>query len=145
MNNFNDSRSVADPEVLRNAVVSKQSGLRPDAPQERLTTKTFPANAGILDWAQRGDLARAVRSYNLGGTVDPHSGAYVSREYYLMRIFDAAEALGRKKFEEFVPGIWDSALTVYRMTFSTKIMQYEAAQDAAPLDPEALYGEGQQK
>lgn len=143
MDNFDGSRQVADPEVLRQAVMKRSHGLKADAPQERLTANTFAANAGVLDWAQRGDLVRAVRAYNEGGTFNPHSNVFVPKDFYLMRIYDAAEALGRKQFEQFVPGIWDSMLAAYRMTFATKIQRERspAQVDEAPVDTDNLYGD----
>lgn len=110
-----------------------------DAPQHRLTASTFPNNASILDWVQRGDLVAAIKSFNAGGTYNPSSREFFHRDFWLMRIFDVMEELGRAQFERYVPNVWDSILRLYYDSFMTKIIQ-EAPKPAQAVTSD-LYGE----
>jgi hypothetical protein len=113
-----------DLEKLQKAVLDISPGKkRKDAPEFRLTGTTFPNNASILDSALNGDLGKAIKGYNSGGTYNPNSREFFGREFYLMRIFDYMEELGRAQFERYAPCLWDGILSLYYETFSRKIVK----------------------
>lgn len=88
------------------------------------------------------EVPKAIAAFNAGGNFNPHSNVFVHREFYLMRLYDVAESLGQAQFEQFAPGVWDSLLAVYRMTFSTKIAKAQPGMnlEEIPEDPGDLYG-----
>lgn len=106
---------------LQEAVLKARQKIKEDAPKNRLTKNTFPANFGILDWVSKGSLRKAVDYYNQGGMYDWGTSVSWPREFWLMRIYDAMEELGRANFEKFVPNVWDDALAAYAETFSHQL------------------------
>jgi hypothetical protein len=128
-----------DPAQIQKSVALKAAKRKKhDAPDFRFTEPTFGAMASIRDWVMSGELAKAVEAFNKGGVYTGATGVFISREFFLMRIFDAMEDLGKEQFEKFVPGIWDSVLRLYQQTFERKIVQQEEPV-AASMDE--LYAE----
>lgn len=113
-----------DYEALQKIVIGEGKPKKKlDAPEFRLTALSFQSNSAIYDWVMAGSLLKAIEKYNAGGSYSPSSGECWPKDFWLMRIFDAMENLGRKEFEKFVPGVWDSILEIYYDTFSKKIIQ----------------------
>lgn len=108
-------------EKLQDAVLKSRERKKPDAPKVRLTKSTFPASFGILEWVSRGELRKAVEHFNNGGYYDWGTSVSWPREFWLARIFDAMEDLGKANFEKFVPGLWDCILSEYEITFSRRL------------------------
>lgn len=124
MANYTDVKpGTVDFDKLQREVAVKMTPKRKvDAPPRRLTVSTFVSDTGIIDWVMRGDLTKAIDNFNSGGVYSQTTGISLPKDFWLMRIFDTMEELGKAKFEQFAPGVWDSALAVYYSTFDTKIV-----------------------
>jgi hypothetical protein len=110
-----------------------------DAPPIRLTKNTFQHNVPMMDLAKRGDLAASIENFNNGGYFDSTLGQYIPKDFWLMRVFDFMEFLGRKQFELFAPGVWENTIKLYYSTFGQKILKDESAKSTPPKDEEKVH------
>jgi hypothetical protein len=123
MGEINIYRQYDPADLKRASIPATVSPKAKDAPEFRLTAPTFPANSSIIDWVLAGNLTTAMENYNKGGAYNTSTGECWPKDFWLMRIFDVMEDLGKAKFEKFYPGVWESILDLYVVTFADKIVQ----------------------